>query len=496
MRAAIIVHGLEYFFGAGIQSESPAAFRRSVQMFPLQELDLGRTTVTKEQFEAWCVQQMISGRYSAAAYDLFHRNCNNFSHDAALQGLRLSKGVPHSVLSVPERVLASPMGQMLRPMLQNMQVTRAEGSETVHAPFGNQGRSVLGTTNNSNVVMPINSNSNNNTSTTSNSNPWGALSPDRTPSADEADGPSKSKTAKTTTTEQTAASPKNTNGGLVSLASITSPLLSKETNMLPMCATKMSQVASNNDEKLHLEQAARLLCTQQTLSKSILHSVCQVVMTCFETNQAMTFALFLLRILVMQRSNNETTLSTHEFVLPCFQWVVQQLLDASSSSIFTSPTSRSAAWLTCANAIGTCVVLEESVLHSLIDVALLDTATTNKPLPVRQAACAFLYNAAYCSARKSDNHDELDELQTLFLCSSLSFLEETDGTCRMRKVMVIATILKPAADNNAKKVNQAAKTLLNDLGLAEILLQVVSGEASGADHDSCRKLAGEILALL
>ncbi len=70
------------------------------------------------------------------SYDLLERNCNNFTHEAAMEGLRLSQGIPQWILDVPRRFLASPMGQMIRPMLENMQVTSG-GNGTAAAPFAN-----------------------------------------------------------------------------------------------------------------------------------------------------------------------------------------------------------------------------------------------------------------------------------------------------------------------------------------------------------------------
>jgi hypothetical protein len=140
----IVVFGREYVFGAGIQSEDPTAFRCNTGMLPVQLQPLGQTTMNRVQFEQWCIQVMQNGMHSAAAYDLLLRNCNNFSHDAALQGLRLSKGVPEWVLNVPGRFLSSTMGQMVRPMLQNMQVMSDAGVESIvgAAPFANEAPSV------------------------------------------------------------------------------------------------------------------------------------------------------------------------------------------------------------------------------------------------------------------------------------------------------------------------------------------------------------------
>ena len=119
---ALVVFGKEYFFGGGIQSVNPQQFRQSSNMRPIQTQSLGKTSVSPHEFNHWC-QTIGSQRYNMQSYDLLERNCNNFSHDAALEGLRLPQGVPSYILEIPQRFATSPMGQMIRPMLEQMQVT-------------------------------------------------------------------------------------------------------------------------------------------------------------------------------------------------------------------------------------------------------------------------------------------------------------------------------------------------------------------------------------
>jgi len=87
----IVVYGQEYFFGGGIQHQNPHVFRQSMGIYPVQTLSLGRTTKTRAEFEQWCQNCTVSGRYTMASYDLLTRNCNNFCHDAAVEGLGLSQ---------------------------------------------------------------------------------------------------------------------------------------------------------------------------------------------------------------------------------------------------------------------------------------------------------------------------------------------------------------------------------------------------------------------
>lgn len=52
------------------------------------------------------------------SYDLFMHNCNNFSNDFAM--FLVGKGIPSHITSLPQDVLNTPFGQMLRPQLDAM----------------------------------------------------------------------------------------------------------------------------------------------------------------------------------------------------------------------------------------------------------------------------------------------------------------------------------------------------------------------------------------
>ena len=121
---AIVVFGKEYWFGSGNEWGHPQDFRMTRGIQPIEIQSLGHTSCTQSEFEAWCRVQSQNGRFSVESYDLLSRNCNNFTDEAA-KFLRLGKSVPSWILEVPQRFLSlsSPMGTMLRPMLEQMQLT-------------------------------------------------------------------------------------------------------------------------------------------------------------------------------------------------------------------------------------------------------------------------------------------------------------------------------------------------------------------------------------
>ncbi len=55
--------------------------------------------------------------YLEQSYDLFLHNCNNFTNDFAM--FLVGKGIPNHITSLPQTVLNTPFGQMLKPQLDN-----------------------------------------------------------------------------------------------------------------------------------------------------------------------------------------------------------------------------------------------------------------------------------------------------------------------------------------------------------------------------------------
>ncbi|XP_024394796.1 uncharacterized protein [Physcomitrium patens] len=114
------VYGKEYFFGGGIQS---VPLKQSPYGQPVQVAQLGTTEVPQEVFEEYL--RDIQPRYTQQTYSLMKHNCNNFS-DEVCQFL-VGSGIPEYILRLPEEVLSSPMGGLLRPMIENLETTLRNG---------------------------------------------------------------------------------------------------------------------------------------------------------------------------------------------------------------------------------------------------------------------------------------------------------------------------------------------------------------------------------
>jgi len=67
------------------------------------------------------LQTQQRDRFRGDRYDLLTHNCNNFSHETAQ--FLTGRGIPQHILDLPNEVMSTPMGQMLAPMLQQMNPT-------------------------------------------------------------------------------------------------------------------------------------------------------------------------------------------------------------------------------------------------------------------------------------------------------------------------------------------------------------------------------------
>ena len=121
----ISVYNTEYFFGGGICQSKP---KQSPYGYPVKEIKLGGTFITKELFEDFLKE--IKNKYSAETYNLINNNCNHFT-DACAEFLT-GNGIPKDILNQHEVLLNTPMGKMLMPYLQNM------GSNSIPSMFENK----------------------------------------------------------------------------------------------------------------------------------------------------------------------------------------------------------------------------------------------------------------------------------------------------------------------------------------------------------------------
>ncbi|MCJ1394796.1 hypothetical protein MMC18_007676 [Xylographa bjoerkii] len=107
---SLIFGGIEYFFGAGVQTCYPGSSHHGR---PMEVIPMGRTQLDMEVILEYL--ESLKTIYTAESYDLFLHNCNNFSNDFAM--FLVGKGIPDHITSLPQTVLNTPFGQMLKPQL-------------------------------------------------------------------------------------------------------------------------------------------------------------------------------------------------------------------------------------------------------------------------------------------------------------------------------------------------------------------------------------------
>ncbi|KAF2148252.1 DUF862-domain-containing protein [Myriangium duriaei CBS 260.36] len=107
---AIVVNGVEYFFGQGIQQSRPGATHHGQ---PMEIVDMGQTQLPPELILEYL--ESMRSIYTPEAYDLFQNNCNNFSNEFAQ--FLVGRTIPDHIVSLPKKVLDTPFGQMLKPQL-------------------------------------------------------------------------------------------------------------------------------------------------------------------------------------------------------------------------------------------------------------------------------------------------------------------------------------------------------------------------------------------
>lgn len=107
---SIVLDDIEYYFGQGVQTCRAGATHHGR---PMEIIKLGRTDLPIEIILEYL--ESLKEIYTAESYDLFMHNCNNFSNDFSM--FLVGKGIPDHITSLPQTVLDTPFGQMLRPQI-------------------------------------------------------------------------------------------------------------------------------------------------------------------------------------------------------------------------------------------------------------------------------------------------------------------------------------------------------------------------------------------
>ncbi|CEP22559.1 unnamed protein product [Cyberlindnera jadinii] len=108
---SVVMGGKEYYFdreGATISQAGKTRFG-----VPMEVLELGETFIPGEILGEY-LDDLKQNRFKFGSYNLFHNNCNHFTHELLqfLNGTELEKRILH----LPEQVLSSPNGALIQQM--------------------------------------------------------------------------------------------------------------------------------------------------------------------------------------------------------------------------------------------------------------------------------------------------------------------------------------------------------------------------------------------
>ncbi len=109
----VCVYDNEYYYGGGICIGKPKC---TPYGYPVKEIDFGYTNKSQSDLEKYLKE--IDGKYNIGTYNILYNNCNHFT-DAVAYFLT-GKHLPDSILKQHEQLLNTPMGQMIRPYLEQM----------------------------------------------------------------------------------------------------------------------------------------------------------------------------------------------------------------------------------------------------------------------------------------------------------------------------------------------------------------------------------------
>ncbi|PGH27685.1 hypothetical protein AJ80_00700 [Polytolypa hystricis UAMH7299] len=124
---SVVFGDVEYYFGRGIQQAVPGTTHHGE---PLEKLPLGTSELPIEVVIEY--MQSLQSVYTEDSYDLFLRNCNNFTHDLAM--FLVGKGIPEHIRNLPETFLNTPFGQMMKPYIDNMLRGATQGPNVAPLP--------------------------------------------------------------------------------------------------------------------------------------------------------------------------------------------------------------------------------------------------------------------------------------------------------------------------------------------------------------------------
>lgn len=110
-----VINGKEYYIDQGIKVNTPPGATKYGR--PIEVIKMGKTYVDEDILQDYIKELMerTDLKFTAAKYDLFDNNCNHFTD--LLTDFLVGKNLDDRILKLPEQVLNTPGGQMLKQMI-------------------------------------------------------------------------------------------------------------------------------------------------------------------------------------------------------------------------------------------------------------------------------------------------------------------------------------------------------------------------------------------
>ncbi|GAA5909799.1 hypothetical protein JCM8208_005463 [Rhodotorula glutinis] len=119
---ALVVHGMEIFYGQGISIVEPPGTTHHGQ--PKKRIPCGETHLDKATILEYV--DAVRDSWTAEAYHLLEYNCNSFTD--TLLGFLNGNSIPADIRNQPSDIMSTPFGQQMRPMIESMFVGRRNPS--------------------------------------------------------------------------------------------------------------------------------------------------------------------------------------------------------------------------------------------------------------------------------------------------------------------------------------------------------------------------------
>ncbi|KAJ5159847.1 uncharacterized protein N7482_006851 [Penicillium canariense] len=126
---SLVVSGVEYYFGQGIQTAVPGSTHHGQ---PMEKVHMGKTELPSDVIEEYLGS--LATIYTPESYDLFLHNCNNFTQDFAM--FLVGRSIPDHIRNLPRTFLETPFGQMMKPQIEMALkgITQGSGPSAVPGP--------------------------------------------------------------------------------------------------------------------------------------------------------------------------------------------------------------------------------------------------------------------------------------------------------------------------------------------------------------------------